>query len=164
MPEQLLGRADLHQHPLAHHRDAVGEPHRLLGVVGDEQAGRPRLAQQRERLVLDLLAQLDVEPGERLVHQHHRRPRRDRAGQRHALLLAARQNVRVVVGVAFQADAGEHGERLAPRLLGRQRVEAEGHVVEDGQVRKQREVLEHQADIALLGRHEPVRARRPPGR
>ena len=42
------------------------------------------------------VAQAPVEPGERLVHQEHARPRRDGARQRHALLLAARQHVRIV--------------------------------------------------------------------
>ena len=39
-------------------------------------------------------------------------------------------------------------------FLARQVAQAEGHVVEDRQVREQREILEHQSDIALLRRHE----------
>ena len=38
----------------------------------------------------------------------------------------------------------------------RERFQAEGDVVEDGEVREQREVLEHEPDAALLGRHEAV--------
>ena len=83
----------------------------------------------------------------------------DRARQRHPLLLAAREDVRIVVGVALEADAGQRRQRLAGRILPRQRLQPEGDVVADGQMRKQREVLEHQADVALLGRHEAVRAR-----
>ncbi len=44
------------------------------------------------------------------------------------------------------------------RLRLGQRLEAEGDVAEDGQVREQREVLEHQADAAILRSDE---ARRP---
>ena len=101
------------------------------------------------------LAQLHVEAGERLVHQHHRRARQDRARKRHPLLLAAREDVRIVVGVALEADAGQRRQRLAGGILARQRLETEGDVVADGEVRKQREVLEHQPDVALLRRHEP---------
>ena len=49
-----------------------------------------RLLQLLE-LELHLLAELAVERAERLVAQQHRRPDHERAGQRHALLLAARE-------------------------------------------------------------------------
>ncbi len=124
-------------------------------MMGDHQAGGAGLAQQRQRLLLHGLAQLHVEAGERLVHQHHGRTRHERAGERHALLLAAREHVRMGVAVAFEADAGQHGQGLALGQSGVETLQAEHHVLEDGQVRKEREVLEHQADVALLGRNEP---------
>ena len=43
------------------------------------------------QLDLHLLAQLEVERRQRLVEQQHLRPVRQRAGERHALLLAARE-------------------------------------------------------------------------
>ena len=86
---EFARRADLDDRPPPHQRDTVGHAHRLLGIVGDEHCGGARLVQDAERLVAHLLAQPLVEAGKRLVHQHDARPRRHRAGERHALLLAA---------------------------------------------------------------------------
>ena len=104
--------AGLHHPALAQQRDAVAHAHGLLGVVGDDDAGGARLVQDGERLLAHLLAQPRIEAGERLVHQQHARPRRDGAGQRHALLLAAGEDVRVFVGVMVEPDAGERGAAL----------------------------------------------------
>ena len=82
--------------------------------------------------------------------------RRDGAGERHALLLAAGQDVRILAGVMGKADAGERGKRFGVRLAAGQGAEAEGDVVEDGEMREEREVLEHEPDAALLRRNETV--------
>ena len=70
----------------------------------------------------DLLAQLHpdlgVERGQRLVEQQHLRLDRERAGQRHPLLLAAGDLVRVAVGVVAEADELEQLAG-APAALGR---------------------------------------------
>ncbi len=64
--------------------------------------------------------------------------------------------MRIFAGVVAEADALERGEGLGLGLAARQRFQAEGDIVEDGEMREQREVLEHQADAALLRRHEAV--------
>ena len=43
--------ADLHEAARPHQHDPVGHAHRLLGIVGDDDAGRPGFAQDGERLV-----------------------------------------------------------------------------------------------------------------
>ena len=60
------------------------------------------------QLELHLLAQLQVERAERLVEQQHARPVDERAGERDALLLAARQLARLAVAEALEADEREH--------------------------------------------------------
>ena len=57
-----------------------------------------------------------IEAGEGLVHEQHARPRRDGAGERHALLLAAGEDVRIFIGVMGEPDASERGKRLGIRL------------------------------------------------
>ncbi len=151
--------AHLHHAPLAQQRHAVAHAHGLLGVVGDDDAGRARLVQDGERLLAHFLAQARIEPGERLVHQEHARPWRNGAGERHALLLAAGEDMRVFARVMGKADAVECGERLGAGLAPRQRAQAEGDVVADGEMGEEREVLEHEADAPLLRRHEAVRPR-----
>src|SRR3954471_12815549 len=59
----LLRRADLLDPALAHHHDAVGQRHRLVLVVGDEDRGGADGALDLAQLDLHLLAQLGVEIG-----------------------------------------------------------------------------------------------------
>ena len=58
-----------------------------------------------------------------------------------------------------EPDPFERGVGLGLGLAAGERFEAEGDIVADGEVREQREVLEHQPDAAPLGRHETVRPR-----
>ena len=82
-------RADLDDAAVVEDGDAVGHRQRLALVVGDEDEGDAELALQRLQLDLHLLAELEVERAERLVEQQHLRPVDQRAGERHALALAA---------------------------------------------------------------------------
>ena len=92
-----LGRAaDLLQHALMHDDDAVGEAHRLDLVVGDVDRRRALLQVQPLDLGAHLLAQLGVERADRLVHQHRLGPAHQRAPDRHALHVAARQRRRLL--------------------------------------------------------------------
>ena len=65
----------------------------------------PRCPRIRRDLLADARAQRRVERGERLVEQHDLGLDRERAGERDALLLAARE----LVGIA-SAEAGEPDE------------------------------------------------------
>jgi hypothetical protein len=124
--------------------------------VGDDDRGGARFAQDRKRVGPHRILETGIETGKRLVHQDHGRPRRKRTGQRHALLLAAGQHMRIFVGIMRQPDAaqGVHGLVAGRALL--QRRQPEAHIVEDGHMREEREVLKHQADAALLWREENV--------
>jgi hypothetical protein len=128
----------------------------MASIVGDDDAGRARLVQDGERLLAHPLAQARIEPREGLIHQEHARPRRDGAGERHALLLAAGE---IFAGIMGKADAVECGERLGAGLAPVKRAQAESDVVADGEMGKEREVLEHEAQAPLLRRHEAVRPR-----
>ena len=98
---------------------------------------------------------LGVERRGRLVEQHHDRIHRQRARDRHALLLAAGELAGELVLVRRQADAVEHLQAALDRLV----LAAAEHldlrqrqVVGDRQVREQLEMLEHHADArAQLG-------------
>ena len=108
-------RADLQHVAAAHHRDAVGHGERLLLVVRDQHEGDAGLALQPLQLALHLLAQLEIERRQRLVEQQHARLRRQRARQRDALLLAARQVARAARGEAVEPH---HLERFGDALVG----------------------------------------------
>ena len=140
-------RAGLDDAPFAHQRDAVGHVHRLLGIVGHDQRSDAGVGEDPQCHVAHLVAQADIEAREWFVEQQQARLRRQRAGQRDALLLAARERVRVTLGVPRHVDPLEHIARRRRRA-----ADAEGDVLGDGQMREQRIILEHQADAARFRR------------
>ena len=74
---------------------------------------RPELADQ----LLHVAARAGIERAEGFVHQQDSRPRHERLGDRHALLHAAGELVRVFAGVALaQADAAQVVERFVPQF------------------------------------------------
>src|SRR5206468_121815 len=101
-------------------------------------------------------AETRIEAGERLVHQENARPWHDGAGERYALLLAARQDVRIFARVRAKPDPLERRMSFGLGFAPGERLEAEGDVVEDREMREEREVLEHEADAALFWGHEAV--------
>src|SRR5262245_36249968 len=76
-------------------------------VVGDEEQGRAALCLQRKHQVDDEAACLAIEVAGRLVGQQEVRLDDEGAGQRHTLLLAARQLARIVAEPMSQADGLE---------------------------------------------------------
>jgi len=136
--------------PFVHHCDAVAHHERLVLIVRDEDRRDSKFTQQMAQLDLHGLAQLAVERAERLVEQQQRRLDDYGARDRDALLLSAGEREHAAIREAFHAH---QRERLADALLDlglrdALRLEAEGHVFGDRQMRKQRVVLEHDADIA----------------
>ena len=107
--------------PVAHPHDAVAGLADLR-VVGDQEEGLAvlsvELAEERE----DLGRPLGVQVAGRLVGEDERRAVDERTGDRHPLLLAARQLGRPVVGAVGEADEGECLER--GRLAGAPRMPA----------------------------------------
>ena len=74
---------------LAENRDPVADLDRLVDVVRDEDDGLAQLLLQPQELVLQARAHDRVDRAERLVHQHQRRVRGERAREADALALAA---------------------------------------------------------------------------
>jgi hypothetical protein len=87
-----------------------------------------------------------VERGQRLVEEKHPGAPRERARERDALALAARDRVRP--GGCERGDA----EALEERVDLRRRRAAEGDVAADAEVREQGVLLEHEPHRAALGR------------
>ena len=102
----------------------VGDSHRLLLVVGDQDGGDVDLVVQAPQPLAQLRADLRVEGAERLVEQQHARLDRERAGERHALALAARELARVALVVAGEPDDAEQlvDARRGSRPSGRLRM------------------------------------------
>ena len=118
-------------------------------------------------LHLHLGPQLAIEIGERLVEQQQRRARDQAARQRHALLLAARELVRIALLQPFQLQEPQRpGQPLVAARALRTRLHAQrkDDVLRHGLVREEQEVLEHHADMAAVGRQagDVLPADRPP--
>ena len=90
-----------------------------------------------------------VQPGERLVKQQNARIGCERSQQRNALLLAAREGMRIAIAHLREVHVGER--TLDPRAVARSISQPESHILRDGQVGEQRKVLKHQPHTALLG-------------
>ena len=136
----------------------LDDPRAVLGdvhFVRDQHDGDAALHVQLLEDVHDLDAGARVEVAGRLVRQQDRRLVDQRARDRDALLLAARQLVRVVVHALAEADDLEHFLRALVPLGGLHLVRAavveqrQLDVVERRRPRQQVEPLEDEADLLV---------------
>jgi hypothetical protein len=148
----------LDQTPRVEQRHPVGDRHRLFLVVGDVQRQDAELALNPADFRAHLDPELGVEVGERFVQQQHRGAVDQRAGDRHALLLAARERGGLARSERVEPECPQHLVH-APADFGpghAARSQAVGRVLEHAEMREQRVGLEHHADVALLRRHARV--------
>ena len=124
-------------------------------VMGDEQQRGASALLQREQEVHDLRAGGEVEIAGRLVGEDQRGPRPKRAGDRHALLLAAGELAGEMRLAMRQPDLGERRARRIEGVVPVEEFERQRHVLERGHGRHEVEGLEHDADI---GGTEPGQA------
>ena len=151
---QRFRRAHLHQPAVVQDGDLVGERQRLLLVMRDVDEGAADAAVQRLQLVLQFGPQLLVERRERLVQQQQRRVEDQGAGQRHALLLAARKLRRPAFGEGGKLHQVERRAHLRVAVGAGQAADPqrEGDVLRHRHVREQRIALEDHAEVAPLRR------------
>ncbi|MCY1506847.1 hypothetical protein D9M68_411040 [compost metagenome] len=119
----------LHRVAQVHHEHVVRDVAHHAQVVRDEEVGEAQLGLQIGQQVQHLRLDRHVERRHRLVGHQQARRQHERARDGDALALAAREHVRVAVGVlGAQADAGQHlacffgALRLAQRGVDGQRV------------------------------------------
>ena len=150
------GVRDLRQPAGVHHADAVGERHRLLLIVRDDDEGQTELVLQVHQLEAGIFAELAVERRQRLVEQQHPRPLGKRARERDALALAAGKLVRALRAPkpsSLTSASISRDPRLDLGLRHSVLLEPEGDVALDRQVREQRIALEHHVDRPPVRRH-----------
>ena len=134
-------------------RDLVGDLHRLVLVVRDEDGRHVDDVVEPAQPLAELGADARVERAERLVEEQHLRLGGERAREAHPLPLAARELRWIAIArspaswTRFEqlVDAlADLGLRPLPHLQPERDVVAHGHVLEG------RVVLEDEADVALL--------------
>ena len=108
--------SDCAQFAVFEDRDAVGEGQRLALVVRDVENGQVGQIRVQPGDLLDhRAADLRVERRQRLIQQEHARTDRERARDRHPLLLAAGQFARETAGILRHADDAAATPRRAGR-------------------------------------------------
>ena len=124
-------------------------------VVRDEHEGDAERPLQRFKLLLHLLAQLQVERSQRLVEQQDLRLVDERARQRHPLPLPAGQLTRPPAAIAGKLDELERlfGLAVALRLRHALHHQPIGDIVENVEMREERVILKHGVDVAPIGWH-----------
>ena len=147
-------RADLLDPALGHDDDRVGHAQRLLLIVRDEHERDAGGLLDVLELLLHILAQLQVERGERLVEQQHARTAHECACDGDALLLSAGQARDVAALKARELDEREHFVDLLLDLVARQLLLAqrERHVFKHVQVGEEGVALKDGVDVALVRR------------
>ncbi len=127
------------------------------GLALQEGLVRARAAGQTGDWLLypDHPPRLDIEGGQWLVEQQHARPQHERARERGALLLPAREPARHPAGELRDPHQAESlVYHLPDAARGRATgAEAERDVLVDRKVREQRVVLRHVSDVPLPRRH-----------
>ncbi len=113
----LLGRPELDDPAQVHDRDPVAEELRGREVVGDVDVGEVELRLELDHQLQDLRPHAHVEHRDRLVGDQDVRAEDDRPGEHRALLLAAGEVGRVLVGELRRRREPDALERLGDQLL-----------------------------------------------
>jgi len=150
----LARRAELLDAAAVHDGDPVAHREGLVLVVRHVHEGRPELVLDALELELHLLAQLHVERAERFVEQERGRPVDERARERDALLLTARELPWPPALVALERhDAEDLGHPLpVVRARDAPHLQPERDVVVDRHVREEGVLLEDHVHRAAVGR------------
>ena len=117
--------------------------------MGDEERGDAGAGEDVGNLLAQAVAQARVEARERLVEEDQLRGRRERAGQRDALLLAAGKLMRQALLEA--AEVEEVDQLRHPRSTALLASQPEGDVRSHVEVREERSLLGHEPHPAPLG-------------
>ena len=155
------GGATLDDPPIGQEADLVGHLAGEAHLVGGDQHRHSlllELADDRQHLS----DELGVQGAGDLVEQQRARAGHQRAGDRHPLLLAAREPVRIVLAAAGEPEALEHRQAVPARLRGVDPLGldgAEDHVVDHAAVREQVVGLEDEAEPAPERHRVGARAR-----
>jgi hypothetical protein len=160
--EDLLRRAFLVNQALVHVEHAIGDIAGEVHLVGDDDH-RHALACKAPDHRQHLAHHRGIERRGGLVEEDHLRLHREAAGNRHALLLAARQLVGERMCTRREAHHAEQIQRLGRGLGARHALQAhrcEREVVQHAEMREEIERLEDHVHFLAQPRHIGARRER----
>ena len=159
--EHVCGHALLDDPALVHEDEPVADLAGELHLVGDDEHRHPDPSQVAHH-DQHLADELRIERGGDLVEEHHVRLHHQRARDRDALLLAARELMRIVRRLLLEPDRRQQHPRPRLRLRARQLPDlarGERDVVDRAQVREEVELLEDHPDPLAHARDVDALAR-----
>ncbi len=111
---EFFRRADLFDAAFVEHDDAIGELHRLILIMRDENRRQSRLLMNVAQPAAQILAHARVKRAEGLVEQQHARLDGERARERDALALAAGELRRIAAAKSVELHELQKFRRRAP--------------------------------------------------
>ncbi len=144
------GRAQLHNHPGLHDRQSIRDGERFAAVVGHVNRRQAHDLDDVAQFEDQPLAQYRVQRAERFIEHEQARIRGEAARQRDALPFTAGEPRHVAPLKAAQVDQREDFAHAALAFFHADvlHAQAEFNVLRDVQMRKQGEILKHQAEVA----------------
>ena len=136
---------------MVHHHHGVSQGDRLRLRVSNMHEGDAEFRLESLQFAAHLQAEKFVQRRKRLVEEKNPGVCNQRAGERNALLLATRELGGHAIAEMVELDALQHLVRTFATLVlpDATHLQIEGDVVENGQVREERVVLEHHRRAAL---------------
>lgn len=137
-----------------HHNDAVRQRDRLIEIMGDEDERAPVRLPEVEQDAVHESACVNVQRGERLIHENDFGLHDQGLCHRNALALAAGQLMRIALLESLQSDLGEPGPCLLARVRDRAALkdEPEADIVLGGLPGQQPFLLKHVAGLTVQAR------------
>src|SRR5207249_8279488 len=134
------------------HSDPVADVHGLTRLVGHVERRHTALLEQSADEGEQLAFEAHVQVRERLVEEHGLRLEDQRSCNRDTLAFTAGELGRPTVFLPGEAYPPSHirNPRLAHRARHSSRLESEGEVPGDGEMRPQGELLQHDGKISFL--------------
>ena len=149
--------------PLPHDRHHISQGEGLCPVVSHNNRWQSQMSQQAPELPSELKAGRGVQRRQGFVEQEQLRPRRDRPGKRHPLLLAAGQFSRFRRFKPLQLEQLHHLCNSLVPLRGGQGSQSIPNIPSNGIRGEEGIVLRHVPDLSILRGHPDPRPRIQPG-
>ena len=124
--------------------------------MGDQQQRRRQFALELEQQAGDFFPGARIEIAGRLVGKQQAGTRSQRAGKRHALLLAAGKLNRIMAGAVGQADPGQHGLGAGKGIGDPGKFQRHGDIFQRRHIGDKMERLKDDADMAAAKQRQRV--------
>ena len=143
-----IGRIPLLDDAIRHDANLVCHGKGFVLVVRNEQGSNAFMLQDVANFNGEFFSQFHIQVGKRLIHEQQARLWGQCTRQCYALLLATRKFVRIGLGSSGKSNRFQHLLNPCGTCWAIKVAQAKSDVARNGQVREQRIVLKHHANLA----------------